>query len=139
MHSGRSPSVAARTQVGAIRLEQIRRADVGLEPLGDQRDDIHQSLGRLAAFGCQRGDFFQRQNVICIKQRGFGLAQGLNPFAVIIIFTIHTGITEQSASTIVLREGVIKKQLPCRCWRRKCQADSFDLKSRVHEITPRRA
>ena len=35
-------------QVGAIRFQQICRADVGVESLGDERDHIHERLSRLA-------------------------------------------------------------------------------------------
>ena len=44
------PDGRGQHQVGAIRLQQIRRTDVGLKAPGDQGDHVHQGLGRLAAF-----------------------------------------------------------------------------------------
>ena len=51
-------------QVGAIRFQQVGRADVGLESPGDQRDHVHQRFGGLAAFPGQRADFVQGEDVI---------------------------------------------------------------------------
>ena len=46
-------------QVRAIGLEQVHRADVGLEPLLDQMDDVRQRLGRVAALRDEPSDFFE--------------------------------------------------------------------------------
>ena len=46
---GRSPTRRGQHQVGAVRLQQVGRADIGLKPPGDQRHHVHQRLGRLAA------------------------------------------------------------------------------------------
>ena len=53
-------------QVGAIRLEQVDRADVGVEPALNQVDDVGQRLGRVAALGDQPADFLERP-----EQRAF--------------------------------------------------------------------
>ena len=47
-------------QVGAIGLEQVDRADVGLEPLLDQIDDVAERLGGVAALRHQPADFLER-------------------------------------------------------------------------------
>ena len=47
-------------QVRAIGLEQVHRADVGLEPPLDQVDDVGQRLRRVAALRDQAADFFER-------------------------------------------------------------------------------
>jgi hypothetical protein len=47
-------------QIGAIRLQQVRRAHVRPEPLGNQGDHIHQRFSWLASFCCQVSDFFER-------------------------------------------------------------------------------
>ena len=47
-------------QVGAIGLEQVDRADVGLEPALDQVDDVGQRFGGVAALRDQPADFFER-------------------------------------------------------------------------------
>ena len=46
-------------EVGAIRFQQIRRANIGLKPFRDQGDDVHERLGRLAAFFRETADFLQ--------------------------------------------------------------------------------
>ena len=74
-------------QVGAIRLEEIRRTYVGLKSLSDQRDNIHQSFSRVAGFGSQRRDFFQSQNVIRSQVRVLSLTHDLNPFVIILLNT----------------------------------------------------
>ena len=53
-------------QVGAVRLEQVDRADVGLEPALNQVDDVGQRLGGVAALRDQPADFFERP-----EQRAF--------------------------------------------------------------------
>ena len=47
-------------QVGAIGLEQVDRADVGLEPLLNQVDDVGQRLGGLPLSRDQPADLFER-------------------------------------------------------------------------------
>ena len=41
-------------QIGAIRLQQVDRADVGLEPLPDQMHDVGQRFGGVAALEISR-------------------------------------------------------------------------------------
>jgi hypothetical protein len=53
-------------QVRPVRLQQIGRADVGLEPRGDQRHHIHQRVGRLAFFRRQVRNLLERQNKVGI-------------------------------------------------------------------------
>ena len=50
-------------QVGPVRFQQVGRTDVGLKPLGNQGDDVHQGLGGLAASFGEVADFLQRQDV----------------------------------------------------------------------------
>ncbi len=50
-------------QVGAIRLQQICRANVGVESAGNQCHHIHQRFRRLAAFGRQVIDFIEREHL----------------------------------------------------------------------------
>ncbi len=50
-------------QVGAVRLQKIRRAHVGLKPPGDQSDHVHEGLGRLAALRRQVADLFHGEYV----------------------------------------------------------------------------
>ena len=47
-------------QRGAIGLEQVDRADVGVEPLLDQVDDVGQRFRGIAAAGDQLADLFER-------------------------------------------------------------------------------
>ena len=54
-------------QVGAVGFQQIGGADVGPEAPGDQRDHVHQRVGRLAALLGEVGDLLQRQNVTGIS------------------------------------------------------------------------
>ena len=51
-------------QVGAIRFQQVHRADIGVKAAGDQGDDVPQRLRRLAALGGELANLLQRQNVI---------------------------------------------------------------------------
>ncbi len=68
-HAQRADALRAKSerrgqhQVGAVRLQQVGGANVGLKAPGDQRDDVHQRLGGLAALGREMADLFQRQNV----------------------------------------------------------------------------
>ena len=56
-----------KDQVGSIGLEQIGRADVGFEACRDERDDVHEGVGGLAALFGEVGDLFQSQHVVRIK------------------------------------------------------------------------
>ncbi len=47
-------------QRGAVRLEQVHRADVRLERALDQLDDVVERLGWMAAVGNKMADFFER-------------------------------------------------------------------------------
>ena len=47
-------------QVGAIGLEQVDRADVGVEPPLNQVDDVGQRLGGVAALRDEPADFLER-------------------------------------------------------------------------------
>ena len=75
------PDSRGQHQIGAVRLQQIGRADVGLKAPGDQRHHVHQRLGGLAALGRQIADLFQSQDVIVVV-RGCGLAHVLNNLGV---------------------------------------------------------
>ena len=61
----RADALAAQSQrggeheVGAVRLQQIGRTNVGVEAPRNQGHHIHQSFGGLAAFPRQISDFFQ--------------------------------------------------------------------------------
>jgi hypothetical protein len=61
-----------QNEVGAVRLEQISRTDVGSEPGRDQSDDVHEGLCRLASVNRQMFNFFPRQHF-----RDFGCAHSL--------------------------------------------------------------
>ncbi len=58
-------------QVGAIGLEQVDRAHVGVEAPGNQRHHVHQRLGRLAAFLREVGNLIQREDVAGRARAGF--------------------------------------------------------------------
>ena len=75
------PHGRGQHQIGAVGLQQIGRADIGLESFGDQRDDIHQGLGGFAALGCQIADLLQGQDIAVIV-RGSRLAHVLNSLVV---------------------------------------------------------
>ena len=63
-------------QVGAVGLQQISRADIGAEAHGDQGDDVHQGVGRLAALLGEVGDLLHRQDMIgvgCCVRLGHAL------------------------------------------------------------------
>ncbi len=60
---GAKPERGGQHQVGAIRLQQIGGANVGLKAPGDQRHNVHERFGGLAAFGRQVADLFQSQDV----------------------------------------------------------------------------
>ena len=65
------PQRRGQHQVGSIRLQQIRRTDIGLKSPGDQGDHIHEGLGRLAALLRETADLLQGQDVTLeISQRG---------------------------------------------------------------------
>ena len=57
-------------QIGAVRLQQVGGANIGLEALGDQRDHVHQRLRRLAALRRKIADFLQRQNIAGVPRIG---------------------------------------------------------------------
>jgi hypothetical protein len=63
-----------KNEMGSIGLEQVNRADVGLESAGDQGYDVAERLRRLAAVFCEIPDFFESQNVLRIA-RMYRLAQ----------------------------------------------------------------
>ena len=50
-------------EVGAVGLEQISGANLGLKALGDEGDDVHQSLGGLAFLSGEGGDLIEGENV----------------------------------------------------------------------------
>ena len=50
-------------EIGAIGLEQVDRADVGLEPPLNQMDDVVEGFRRVAARRDQPADFFERPEV----------------------------------------------------------------------------
>ena len=50
-------------QVRPVGLQQVGRADIGFEARGDQRHDIHQRIGGLAALPGQVCDLFQREEM----------------------------------------------------------------------------
>src|SRR5215471_303190 len=52
--------------MGAIRLEQVGRTDIGLTSPRDECDDVHQSLGWLATFQREIADFIQRQDITVV-------------------------------------------------------------------------
>ena len=58
------PDGCGQHQIRAVGFEKIDRADVGFEALGDQRDHVHQRLGRLAALSCEVSDLFESQDVV---------------------------------------------------------------------------
>ena len=47
-------------QIGAIRFQQVDRADIGLEPALDQMHDVVERLGGIAARRDEPADFFER-------------------------------------------------------------------------------
>ena len=51
-------------QVGAVRFQQVHRADIGVKAPGNQGDDVPQRLRRLAALGGELANLLQRQDVI---------------------------------------------------------------------------
>ena len=51
-------------QVGAVRFQQVHRADIGVKAPGNQGDDVPQRLCRLAALGGELANLLQRQDVI---------------------------------------------------------------------------
>ena len=65
--AGMQAERGGENQVGAVGLQQIGRADIRAEAHGDQGDDIHQGVGRLAALPGEVGDLFHRQDMIGIS------------------------------------------------------------------------
>ena len=63
-HCGRRPTVAARTRLAAVGFQQVGGADIGFEPAGDQRHDVHQRFGRLGAVFGEAGDFFEGEDAL---------------------------------------------------------------------------
>ena len=57
------PYRGRQDQVRSIGLDQIDRTHIGFKPLGNQRDHVHQRLGRLAALFGEVSNLFQSQNV----------------------------------------------------------------------------
>jgi hypothetical protein len=53
-------------QVRSIRFKQIGRTHIRVEPGRDQRDYVHEGVGRLAAILSELLDFFRGQGMICI-------------------------------------------------------------------------
>ena len=68
MHSRAQAQSRGQHQVGPVRLQQIRRAHIGLKPPRDQRHHVHQRFRGLAAFPREVADFLQSQNVICFAR-----------------------------------------------------------------------
>ena len=66
--SGRRPMVAASTGWRG-RLEQVDRADVGLEPALDQVDDVVERFGRVAAVRDEPADLLERPEQRLIIRR----------------------------------------------------------------------
>jgi hypothetical protein len=56
---GPKPNRDGQHEIGAIRLQQVDRADVRFEPLLNQVDDVGQRLGGVAALGDQPADFLE--------------------------------------------------------------------------------
>jgi hypothetical protein len=53
-----------KNQVRAVGLEQVSGTDVGAETRGDERDDVHERIGRLALVVGEAGDVLEGQNQI---------------------------------------------------------------------------
>ena len=62
MHSRRSPTVAANTRLARSGSSKICRTDVGVKPLGNEGNHIHQRFGGLPALRRQVRNFIQRQH-----------------------------------------------------------------------------
>ena len=67
-------------QVGAVGLEQIHRADVGREPLANQRGDVGQRFRGVAVPGDQQTDLIERQErrnqILDVHVGGIGVHRG---------------------------------------------------------------
>ena len=63
---GAQPDRRGEHQVGAIGLEQVDRADVGLEPLLNEVHDVRERFGGVAALRDQPADLLERP-----QQRSF--------------------------------------------------------------------
>ena len=57
-------------EIGAVGLQQVGGANIRAKPSGDQRDHVHQGLGRLAGFRRQVRDFLPRQHIAGIERAG---------------------------------------------------------------------
>jgi hypothetical protein len=57
---GAQPDGGSQHQGGAVRFEQVHRADVRLERALDELDDVVERLGRMAAVGNEMADFLER-------------------------------------------------------------------------------
>src|SRR5437879_12761585 len=67
-HAARTKSERrGQNEVGAVRLQEVRRADVRLKSPRDQRHHIHQRFRRLAALRCQVIDFIETEYLIAGK------------------------------------------------------------------------
>ena len=71
-----------KNQVGAVGLEKVSGADVGLEALGDEGDDVHQRFGGFAFLAREIADFVEGQDIAVVGS-GSRLLQVLN---VVVIF-----------------------------------------------------
>jgi hypothetical protein len=58
----------SQNQIRTIRLKQVGRADIGLEPRSDQRDNPHEGVGGFAAFLSQAGNFLQSQDMTGVNR-----------------------------------------------------------------------
>ena len=66
--SGMKAERGRQHQVRAVRLQQIRRTDIGAEARGDQRHHVHQRVGRFPRFLREAGDLLQGQNKIGVSE-----------------------------------------------------------------------
>ena len=57
------PDGCGQNEIGAIRFEQIGRANIGSEPLCNQRDDVHEGLCRLTTLDRQMLNLLFRQDI----------------------------------------------------------------------------
>jgi len=70
-------------EVGAIGLEKVGGADVGLEALGNEGDNVHQRFGRLAFLARQIADFVEGQDIAAVRT-GRRLLQILNIVVILV-------------------------------------------------------
>ena len=64
------PERRGQHEIGAVGLQQIGGANFDAKPSGNQGDDVHQGLGRLAGFRRQVRDFLPRQHIAGIERAG---------------------------------------------------------------------